>query len=332
LFGANPLSAYRTLIGESFGDLQGIGYTLVKATPLLLVGLGTVIAFRSGFFYLGFDGALIVGTTVSVWFALACREGDLVGPLPAVVFFPGVVLLSFAAGGLWAAGVAFAKTRWGGNEVIVSLMLNYVAVLLVNYLVGGPMRQPGDQPQTSHIPGYTRLPFIIANTRAHAGVLVAAACAVLVYLLLRTTRLGYQLTVVGANPRAARYSGINVGRTVIIGAVLAGGLSGLAGAIEVLGVQFRVTEGITSGMGMMGIVAALLGRLHPFGVAIAAVLYAGMGVGAEAMQRYSGVPSSVIYTIQGLIVMLLLIVDVLRYYRLTPARGGRAGAGERALR
>ena len=322
-FGVNPLLAYRTLFLESFGNLNGIAFTLVKMTPLLLVGLATLIAFRAGLFYAGCEGALMIGSVAAVSVALACREAGALGPLPAAVFFPLVLLASFAAGGLWAAIVGFAKAKWGGNDVIVSLMLNYVALLLVNYLVSGPMRMPGDQPQTPHIPAATRLPFIIPNTRTHAGVLIALACMFLIYFVLRETRFGYELTATGANLRAARYGGINTVQMTIVAALIAGGLAGLGGAIEVLGVQFRVTDGITRGLGFVGIVVALLGRLDPFGVGIASILYAGLGVGADAMQRNSGVPTSVVYTIQGLIVMILLVVDVLRYYRLVPREAVR---------
>lgn len=316
LFESSPLLAYRTLIVEGFGSLKAIGFTLRRATPLLLVGLGTVVAFRSGFSYLGFEGTLLIGAITAVWFALNCAEGQLFGPLPAVLFFPLALLIPFVAGGLWTAIVGFSKARLGGNAVIVSLMSNYVALFLINFLVSGPMRQPGDQPQTRYIPDYTRLPHIIPSARAHAGILVALGAVLLVYFLLRKTTLGYRLIVTGANPRSAEYSGINVARAVITAAFISGGLAGVAGAIEVLGVQYRVTDGITAGLGFTGIVAALLGRLEPFGVAIAGILYAGMGVGADAMQRRAAVPTAVVYTIQGLVVMILFILDIFRHYRL----------------
>jgi simple sugar transport system permease protein len=315
-FDANPIQAYRTLVVEGFGDLRGIGYTLVQATPIILIGLGTVVAFRSGYIYLGFEGAMSMGAIAGVWFALECGEGGLFGPLPWFVFFPLVVVISFVVGGLWSAIVGLSKAKLGGNEVIISLMSNYVALFIANFLVSGPMRNPGDQPQTPHIPNYTRFPFFIPDTRAHVGILIAIGCVILVYLMLRKTPLGYRLIVTGAAPRAARYSGIQVARIIIVASFIAGGLAGLAGAVEVLGVQFRVTDGITGGLGFTGIVAALLGRLEPIGVGIAAILYAGMGVGADAMQRRAGVPTSVVYTIQGLVVMLVFVFDFFRYYRV----------------
>jgi ABC-type uncharacterized transport system permease subunit len=325
-FGVNPFRAYGTLLYESFGNLNGLAFTLIKATPLIFAGLTVLVAFKAGLFYAGGEGGLMIGSIAAVWVALASSDTGWLGPLPPVVFFPLVLLVTFTAGGLWAGIVGVAKAKWGGNDVIISLMLNYVALLLVNYLVSGPMRMPGDQPQTPHIPAETRLPFIVPNTRIHAGVLIALACVFLIYFVLRRTRFGYELIVTGANPRAARYGGINTARMLITAAFIAGGLAGLGGGVEVLGVQFRVTDGITTGVGFTGIVVALLGRLNPFGVAVASILYAGLGVGGSAMQRDSGVPISVVNTIQGLIVVILLVVDNLRYYRLVSRGEARVSA------
>ncbi|MCB0181847.1 MAG: ABC transporter permease, partial [Anaerolineae bacterium] len=162
----------------------------------------------------------------------------------------------------------------------------------------------------------TALPFIIPGTRAHAGILAALVAALVVWLILRKTPLGYQLIVAGLSPRAARYGGINVENRLILAAFVAGGLGAWAGLVEVLGVQFRLLDGLAEGTGFIGIVAALLGKLHPAGVVVASILYAGMGVGADVMQRRAGVPSSVIFTIQSLIVLFILASDILRYYRI----------------
>jgi ABC-type uncharacterized transport system permease subunit len=315
-FNANPLSAYLTMLEQGFGQLNGFGFTLVKATPLIFIGLGTIIAWRSGFFYLGFEGTLLIGAAAGVWIALLNAPGGVLGSLPALIFFPLVFLISFIAGGIWSALVGFLRARYGGNEVLISLMMNYIAVFIIQYLVSGPLRAPGDLPQTPRIPASTILPFIIPGTRAHAGILVAIVMAFVVWLVLRKTPLGYELIISGLSPRAARYGGINVGSRQILASFLAGGLGAFAGLVEVLGVQFRLLDGISVGTGFLGIVAALLGKLHPVGVVIASILYAGMGVGADAMQRRAGLPSSVIFIIQSLIVLLVLASDWLRYYRV----------------
>ncbi len=315
-FKVNPLQAYQSMLQQSFGDLKGIGFTLVRATPLIFISLGTILAWKTGFFYLGFEGTLLVGASVTVWSALLTAQEGAVGPLPKAVFFPLVFLISFIAGGLWAGIVGILKGRFGGNEVIVSLMFNYIAIFLVNYLVSGPLRAPGDLPQTARIPADTILPFIIPNTRAHAGILVALAAALVVWFVLRKTPLGYEMVAAGLSPRAARFGGISVGGRQILASFLAGGVASWAGLVIVLGVQYRLLDGISEGTGFVGIVAALLGKLHPLGVVVASILYAGMGVGADAMQRRMGVPNSVIFIVQSLIVLFILASDLLRYYRI----------------
>jgi simple sugar transport system permease protein len=330
-YGVAPGEAYLAMVQQSFGDLRGIGFTLVRATPLIFVGLGTIVAWRSGFFYLGFEGTLLMGASMTVWVALLTAPESVIGPLPPALFFPLAFLASFIAGGLWAAIVGVLRGRFGGNEVIISLMMNYVAIFFVNYLVSGPLRAPGDLPQTPRIPEATILPFIIPDTRAHAGILAALAAAFVVWLILRKTPLGYELIVTGLSPRAARYGGINVGNRQIMASLLAGGFAAWAGLATVLGVQFRLLDGIAEGTGFIGIVAALLGKLHPAGVVVASILYAGMGVGADAMQRRAGLPSSVIFIVQSLIVLLILASDLLRYYRfnfstLRPSEAGESPA------
>jgi general nucleoside transport system permease protein len=317
-FGITPISAYVSMITKAFGDAQGLAFTAVRATPLIFAGLAAIVAWETGFFYLGFDGAMYIGAICGTWFTLNCVEGGLFGPLPGIIFFPLVMLVAFAGGGVWAGIVGVSKARFGGNEVIVSLMSNYVAILLISFLTAGPMREQGQQPQTPRIPAEAQLPFIIPGTRLYAGILIAIVCIVLTYILLRKTRLGYQMIASGSNKRAAQYSGINVGKMIVISAFIAGGIAGLGGLVEVLGVQFRVMEGITKSMGFIGMVTALLGRLNPFGLGLASFLYAGMNVGAEAMQRSSGIPTSVAITIQGLIVMVLFVFDIFRNYRLVP--------------
>ena len=315
-FGVDPFKAYSTMVELSFGTLRGIGYTLIKATPLIFVGLGTIFAWRSGFFYLGFEGTILIGAAAAVWIALLTDPEGAIGPLPRLLFLLLVFLVSFVAGGIWAGIVGVMRGKFGGNEVILSLMMNFVALFLVNYLVSGPLRAPGDLPQTPRIPQATILDFIIPGTRAHSGILLALFAAIVVWFVLRKTTIGYKQIVAGLSPSAAWYGGINVGNRVILAAFIGGGLGALAGMVEVLGVHFRLLDGLGEGTGFVGIVAALLGKLHSIGVVIASILYAGMEVGADVMQRRAGVPSSVIFVIQSLIVLFILASDILRYYRI----------------
>lgn len=201
-------------------------------------------------------------------------------------------------------------------EVLVSLMTNCVGLLAVQYLISGPMRAPGGLPQSERVPAETWLPFVIPGSRAHAGILLAVAAAGLVWFLLRKMPLGYELIVTGLNPAAARYGGIKVGRRVLLASFLAGGLGALAGMAELLGVQHRLVDGMSGGIGFIGIVVALLARLNPVAVVPTAVLYGGMTVGADAMQRSTGTPFSIALILQSLIVLLVLVSDLLRHYRL----------------
>jgi ABC-type uncharacterized transport system permease subunit len=309
LYGTSPLQAYFALFHEPFATWRGFGYTLVRTAPLTLIALGTIVSWRSGFGYLGFEGCFVMGAAATTWLALFTA-------VPSWVFLPLALLLSFAAGAIWAGWVALVRARLGGNEVLISLMTNYVAILIVQYLVSGPMRAPGGVPQTALLPRATWLPFILHGTRAHAGILLAVLATVVVWMLLRKTPFGYELIASGLSPSAARYGGINVGARLVIAAFCAGGLGAWAGTVEVLGEQHRLMDGVSGGVGFTGIIVALLGRLNPLAVIPAAVLYGGMTVGANAMQRRAGIPSSITFILQSLIVLMVLASDIFRRYRV----------------
>ena len=315
LYGANPFRAYFALFHEPFATMRGFGYTLVRTAPLTLIALGTIVSWRSGFGYLGFEGCFVIGAAATSWLALATAPAEP-WAAPLVAFLPLVLLLSFAAGAVWAGVVALIRARFGGNEVLISLMTNYVAILIVQYLVSGPMRAPGGVPETALLPRATWLPFILPGTRAHAGILLALLATLLVWMLLRKTPLGYELIVSGLSPSAARYGGINVGVRLVLAAFFAGGLGALAGTVEVLGEQHRLMDGISGGVGFTGIIVALLAKLNPLAVIPAAVLYGGMTVGANAMQRRAGIPSSITFILQSLIVLMVLASDIFRRYRV----------------
>ena len=318
-YGANPLQAYFALFHEPFATLRGFGYALVRASPLALIALGTIVSWRSGLAYLGFEGCFVIGAAVSSWLALLTAAGARLGPLPPALFLTLAIFFSFAAGGTWAGVVGMVRALLGGSEVLISLMANYVAIFILQFLVSGPLRAPGSLPETLELPRATWLPFILPGTRAHAGILIALLAAALVWVLLKKMPLGYELIVVGFNPLAARYAGINVAGRLILAAFFAGGLGALAGTVEVLGSQHRLMEGISGGVGFVGIIVALLARLDPLAAIPTAVLYGGMTVGADAMQRRAGIPSSITFILESLAVLLVLISDVLRYYRINPS-------------
>jgi ABC-type uncharacterized transport system permease subunit len=318
-YGAHPLAAYFALLHEPFATLRGFGYTLVRASPLALVALGTIVSWRSGFSYLGFEGCFVVGATTTAWLALLTASGTRVGSIPFPLFLTLATLLGFASGGIWAGLVGLLRAQLGGNEVLISLMSNYVAIFILQYLVSGPLRAPGSLPETRLLPRTTWLPFILPGTRAHAGILIALAAAGVVWMLLQRTALGYELIVTGFSRSAARYAGIEVAARLIMAAFFAGGLGALAGMVEVLGSQHRLMDGISGGMGFVGIIVALLARLNPLAVIPTALLYGGMQVGADAMQRRANIPSSITFILESLAVLFVLASDVLRYYKINPS-------------
>ena len=320
LFHTNPLSAYGALVSDAFFVPRGLGYTLVQATPLILVSLGTIIAWRSGFIYLGFEGGLVVAAAAATAIALAAgAEGPLHG-LPSPLATLLALLAGVVAGALWSFVVALMQVRTGGNAVLIALMTNYLAILLVQFLVSGPMRAAGDQPQTALIERAFWLPILVEGTRAHIGILIALALAVVVYVFMEKTAAGLEIIATGLNPRAARYGGVDVDRRVLQAAVAAGAFAGLAGAIDILGVHHRLLDGLSQGTGFVGIVTALLGRMTAQGAVVASFFYSGLGVGAEAMQRHTGLPAAVISVVQALIVLCLLGAEILRTHQLVFAR------------
>ena len=315
-YDASPFQAYYALFHEPFATLRGFGYSLVRGSPLALIALGTIVSWRSGFSYLGFEGCFVVGAAAAGWVALLTAQGAAIGPIPFILFLPLAILAAYLAGGAWAGIVGLVRAKLGGNEVLISLMSNYVAIFILQYLVSGPLRAPGSLPESRLFPKGSWLPFILPGTRAHAGILIAIAAAGIVWVLLKKMPLGYEFIVTGFSPSAARYAGIDVGRRLLLASFFAGGLGGVAGLTEALGSQHRLMDGISGGVGFVGIVVALLARLNPLAVIPTALLYGGMSVGADAMQRRASIPSSITFILQSLAVLLVLAFDVLRYYKI----------------
>jgi len=305
LLGANPLTAYAALVAGSLGSTFGLTQTLVKATPLLLVGLGICIAFRANVINIGAEGQIILG-------ALAGAAVPLSMPtLPGWFLIPLACAAGFAAGALWGFVPGILKARMRVNEILSTIMMNAIAQQLMNFLLQGPMMDPENVrqgtflAQSARIPTQAWLPRLVPRTLLHAGLILAVVLAVVVYIFLWRTTVGYEIRAVGLNPQASSYAGIDVPFNVALSLTLAGGFAGLAGVVEVIGVQHRLMEGLTSGYGFTGIVAALLGGLHPLGLIPAAVFFGDLLVGADKMQRAVQVPSSLVTAILGMIVLFV---------------------------
>ena len=302
---ADPIAAYSAMVSGAAGSVSGITQSLVKATPLLLVGLGICIAFRANVINIGGEGQIIMGALVATWFPLTFNTW------PGWLLIPSTLLVGFIGGAAWGFVPGILKARLNVNEILSTIMMNSIAQQLMNMLLHGALMDPSGiaagtfLAQSARIPQQAWLPRLVPQTLLHAGAILAVVLAVLVYFFLWRTTIGYRIRAVGLNPNASRYAGINVPFYQALSMTLAGGFAGIAGAIEVIGVQHRLLDGVTSGYGFTGIVAALLGSLHPLGLIPASILFGGLLVGAGQMQRAVQVPSSLITAILGLVVLFV---------------------------
>jgi len=302
----NPFVAYASIFSGVFGSMSGFTQSLVKATPLLLVGLGICIAFRASVINIGAEGQIILGALGATSWALLFKTW------PGWLLVPSSIIASFIAGALWGFIPGILKARFKVNEILSTVMLNAIAIQLMNMLVRGPLiDQAGVTAgtylaQSERLPEAAWLPRLIPQSLLNAGAIIAVVLAFIVYLFLWRTTIGFRIRAVGLNPDASRYAGINVAFYQALSLTLAGGLAGLAGAVEVMGVHHRLLEGITSGYGFSGIVAALFGGLHPLGLIPAAWLFGSLLVGADKMQRAVQVPSALIDMLLGLVVLFVV--------------------------
>jgi simple sugar transport system permease protein len=306
LLGVNPLPAFGSMVTGVFGSVSGLTQSIVKATPLLLVGLGICIAFRASVINIGAEGQIILGALLSTWFALTFRT------LPGWLLLPLTVIMGFIGGAIWGFVPGVLKARLGVNEILSTVMLNAIALQLMNFLVRGILIDPAGVSAGTYLAQSERLPEqawlarLVPQTLLHTGAILAVILAFVVYILLWRTTIGYRIRAVGLNPDASRYAGISVPFYQALSLTLAGGFAGLAGVVEVLGVHHRLLEGITSGYGFSGIVAALFGGLHPLGTIPASWLFGALLVGADKMQRAVQVPSALIDVMLGLIVLFVV--------------------------
>ena len=321
LLGVNPLEAYGALFRGAFGTVSGLTQTLAKATPLLLVALGICIAFRAGVINIGGEGQIILGAIAASAVALALPN------LPGILLVILALTAGALAGAFWGGIAGVLKARFGVNEILSTVMLNAIALQLMNFLLRGPMLDPEqiaagtNVPQSATLPLQVWLPRLVPRTLLHAGLILAIVLAVLVYIFLWRTTIGYRIRAVGLNPSAARYAGIPVKRYMALAMILSGAFAGLAGAVEVTGIHHRMIEGLTGGYGFTGIVAALFGKLHPLGAIPASIIFGGLLVGADKMQRTVQVPSSLVVAVNGLIVLFVVASDY--FVRRRARRRGR---------
>lgn len=298
---ANPMEAYANFFRGIFGNLNGFCEVFVKATPLIFTGLGCAVAFRTGFFNIGAEGQFYMGALTSAMVALGLQG------VPGIVRIILALIIGFLAGGIWALIAAIFKAKFGISEIIVTIMLNYIAINLIGLAVRTFLMDPaGSVPQSAKIDESALLMQILPPTRLHVGFILALLAVVIVWYLLEKTTLGYEIKVVGFNKRAAACNGISVMKNIVISAFLSGGLAGLAGVVEVLAIQKKLLEGISSNCGYTAVLIALMAGNHPVGVVVASIAMAAMQVGVNTMQRQLGVPSAIVDILVGLVVLLIL--------------------------
>jgi general nucleoside transport system permease protein len=321
----NPFLAYYGLIQGSFGSAKALSETAVWATPYILAGLGVALAFKGGLFNIGAEGQLAVGAVFAALIGYALPEW--VGrDIPTIIHLPLAIVVGALMGAFWAAIVGFLKAYTGGHEVINTIMMNYIALNTISFLLNGPMKDPNPNNVTARTPliaESARIPPIISGLRVHWGFVLALLVAVLVWWLLNKTTLGFEIRTVGANPDAAKYAGINVKRIIILTMALSGMLAGLAGTIEVTGLNYRHELNFSIGYGYEAIAIALLGRSHPLGVVLAAILFAAMRNGATRMQFLTQMPVDLISMLQALILLFVAADAIVRYIYRIKAQGER---------
>jgi general nucleoside transport system permease protein len=306
--GADPVAAYVSLFGEAFFDYYGFAATLVKLSPILLAGLAVAVPLRAGLFNIGAEGQIYLGALFGTVAALHLP------PMPGFLHILLCCAAGIAGGALWALVPAFLKAYHGINEVIVTLLMNYVGINIVSYAVSGPMMAEGaPYPYSPEIGSELWLPFLLPGTDAHVGSLVGLVLALLLYGMFRYTPHGLALDTVGRNPAAARYAGLAVRREMLFAMMLGGGLAGLAGIFEVLGLKYRLFHMFSAGYGFDGIVVAFMAGASPLFVPLAALFLSGLKAGASIMQRATGVESTAVDAIQGLVVMFVAASLTLRF-------------------
>ena len=322
--GVSPLDAFSSLYDGAFGDRESALETLVQATPLILTGLAAAIAFRAGVWNIGGQGQFIAGA-IGTWWVYATMPG-LPAPLLFVAMFAGAAVF----GAVWATVASVLLVRYGTNEILTTVMLNFVIDYMLSWLLSGPW-QANDTPysQTERMVESTFLPRFFDDSRLHLGFALALAMAAVVHFLVRRTTLGFELRAIGVNKQAASYKGISVGAATIAVMAVSGALAGLAGSGELLGLHHRINfEFGEQQIGFTGIIIALVARLHPAGVIVVAIAFAGLLNGSTQMQVGTGIPAALVTVIEGVALVLVLLAAVACRYRLRRAAVHGDGSAE----
>jgi ABC-type uncharacterized transport system permease subunit len=310
--GADPGTLLFAILKGSFGSKNAIIDTLIKATPIFITGLATVVAFRAKVWNIGQEGQLYAGAIGATFIVLAFPSLNL----PSFLYIPLLLLAAVMGGAIWGGIPGYLKAKYNVNEIVVTVMFNYIMLYLTAFLLGGAWQEPNSHYfNTIRFPDNTALPMLFGS-RLHSGFALALLLSVGVYFLLWKMRLGYEIRAMGINPTASKYKGIPIKTITFVVMLLSGAICGLGGGIELLGIQHRLIYGFSANFGFTGILIALLGRLNPFGVAIASIFFGALQNGSSAMIIYSNVPRQLVTMLMGLVIIMLLFFEALFKYRV----------------
>jgi ABC-type uncharacterized transport system permease subunit len=303
LYGANPLKAYAALLNGSVGSLTALANTGVRASPLILGGLGVAFALQAGLLNVGTEGQIYAGAIG------ATAIGIMPLPVPGWLHVTLAVLAAFVAGGIWGLVPGYLKAFRGISEVVISLMMNYIGIYVASYLVHEPQplaEKGAFYPESPMVLPGAQLPIIIPGTSLHIGIILCIVLCIVVYLILRYTSFGFKIRLMGANPEAARYSGVKISRQIILILVIGSAIGGLAGAGEVLGLKLRLFDFFAGGVGYQAVACALLANGNPIGVILAGLFFGALKAGASKMQIAVGIATPMATVIQALCVMFVI--------------------------
>lgn len=303
--GGNPIIAFKAFWAGIFGEADGLSEVMVKAIPLTIAGLGMAVAFRAQFWNIGGEGQIYMGAIAAAWI------GTSLTFLPGPLLMLATLIGGFLFGMVWGGIAGILKAKFNLNEVIVTVMMNYIATFLQIYLVRGPLldKTKPSWPASEFLPEAAWFPRLFTGSRVHAGIFLAIILIILVWILISRMPLGFRIQATGLGPQAAKYSGMKIGVIIVLAAAISGGLAGLAGANEVLGVHRRLLDLIAAGYGFTAIVVAVLGKLNPFGVFIAAIGFGALLVGGNMMQIVAEIPSALVIAFQGVVLVCILLME-----------------------
>ncbi len=317
--GNSPLEAYFSMFNGAFGSKQRFMEVLVRMIPLVIMALGTSVAFKAQLWNIGGDGQFIMGSILAM--AVSLYSG-----LPAIIGVPVSIIAAMIGGGLWSGLAGWLKVKFNANEVITTLMLNYIAIYFLSFLVYGPMMdaQGSKMPQTALVPEAYRLPLFESGNRLHMGIFMALILVVIMIFFWKST-VGFKIDLLGQGEKVTTYSGVSVKKMIVLTMVISGLLSGIAGWTEVYGVQYRLLEGITSGYGSIAIVIALMGGLNPIGILISGFFFSALLVGGATMQRMTDIPYSIVDIVQGLIITFIIARTAINFKEIKNKIARRMG-------